>query len=180
MFQTLEDNHSFFEISDYVYEALSPISTFSKIEECVLNTDSAFSPNKITNCDLYVKQNISSTDYYSCVKCKWGMTGEISEIQTGLNGHSSCVNYDNECDVSTVYSGLSFDFYSITSGSNKPYMNYDNFVSCHKCINENKIPFYFMNSSFNFDMLDWKSTFRVKMSCKLEKAKRIKCLKSLV
>ena len=119
-----------------------------EVSECIINSDTTFATYKVDKCFEYYKSvDSGSNAHYGCLKCNWGMTGPAKIIDAPKGGLKSCSNFSNECDSSTKYFGLSYDWMNI-SGGNKPAINWDSLVSCHKCSDDSKIPFYFLDSGF--------------------------------
>ena len=121
------------------------MSTYPQISECVSNTEPTFSPYHITGCAYYYKAGTGAGTYYGCLSCGWGKTGNGQITDTTKVSIKNCFNYLNECDANTRFAGLSHDFYH-TTGTGL-FANWDSLLSCHKCVDDSKVPFLFLDSN---------------------------------
>ena len=107
--------------------AKNPTATFGKLQETTKND----------NCLYFKLETVNTNPVFACKSCKFGFTGPIVELATGIS-EVECVEVVDGCDISVEYNGalLNSEWLLEIYGFNIPFK-----FSCHKCTSDKEIPF---------------------------------------
>ena len=125
-----------------------PYSTYGALE-CIpiegnVKGDVNVTTGLVDNCLYYYNVSKQDSQVYGCFTCRFGYTGTI--VTSNSNNYYGYIEQCNDfsttdCDTSVVYQGYTLDFQEIYDWQ----IPLESMLSCHKCLDSNKIPVLFIN-----------------------------------